>query len=457
MDSGFPRNGVVCIFGTFYDSINFEPGTLNQEPFRMPYNKLAPTADPGTIDRPPAKARKLTVLLCLVIIAAGAMGAVTLIRTAPKAQKRPPQKLAPLVSVRQVYPDTQQVVIEAMGSVVPERDLTLKSRVAGEIVHVHPEFSVGGIIRKGELILQIDDLDYKLIIAQKQRAVADARYALKLELGRQDIARHEWGLLNGSESISEADAELALRKPHLEKAQADLAGAQADQQAAQLQLERTRIYAPFNAIVRSTMVEKGSQVAAQEILATLAGTDEYWIQASVPVDRLQRIEIRDREGRPGAQARIVYRGGAERKGRVVKLLSDLETEGRMARLVISVKDPLGLKGPADGLPAMLIGEYVRVQIQGQQIDSAYRIPRTALRDNAYVWVAGKDDRLEVREVRTIWRDTQTVMLKEGLQPGDRVVYSDLATPVPGMDLKIESREPQPGKPAAAENAQPVKG
>jgi RND family efflux transporter MFP subunit len=423
----------------------------------MPYNKLTPNADPATNDRRPTKTKLLSGLLCLVIVGLGAIGAVTLIRTAPKAQKRPPQKMAPLVSIQKVFPETRRVVIQATGSVVPERDLTLKSRVAGEIVHIHPEFTVGGIIRQGELILQIDDLDYQLIVSQKQRAVADANYALKVELGRQDIARHEWKLLSGSDSVPEADAELALRKPHLEKAQADLAGAQAELQAAQLQLERTRVYAPFNAIVRSTMVEKGSQVAAQETLASLSGTDEYWIQASVPVDRLQRIDIPDRQHQPGAQARIVYQGGAVREGRVVKLLSDLETEGRMARLVISVKDPLGLKKPAHGLPAMLIGEYVRVEIQGQQIDSAFQIPRAALRDNAYVWVAGKDDRLEVREVSTIWRDMQTVLLEKGLQPGDRVVISDLAAPVPGMDLKIETSEPQTVKPAAAQDSQPVKG
>ncbi len=422
----------------------------------MPYNKLTPSADPAN-DRPPVKTRLLTILLCLVVIAGGAIGAVTLIRTAPKSQKRPPQKMAPLVSVQKVYPEPQKVMIQAMGSVVPERDLTLKSRVAGEVVQVHPEFTVGGIIRQGELILQIDDLDYQLIVAQKKSAVADARYALKLELGRQDIAQHEWDLLNGNHSIPDDDAELALRKPHLEKAQADLAGAQAELKAAQLQLERTRIYAPFNAIVRSTLVEKGSQVAAQETLATLAGTDEYWVQASVPVDRLQQIQIPDRRQQTGARAQIIYRGGAVREGRVVKLLSDLETEGRMARLVISVKDPLGLNGPADSLAAMLIGEYVRVQIQGQQIDKAFRIPRTALRDNTYVWVAGKHDRLEVREVRTIWRDAQSVLLEEGLQPGDRVVISDLATPVPGMDLKIENSDPQFIKPATAEDQQPVKG
>jgi RND family efflux transporter MFP subunit len=423
----------------------------------MPKNDKYPTPDPEAGNRPRAGTRKLTAVLSLAIITAGALGAYTFIRTAPKSQKRPPRQLAPLVSVQKVYPGTRQVVIQAMGSVVPERDLTLKSRVAGEIVHLHPEFTEGGIIGKGELILQIDDEDYRLLVAQKQRAVADADYNLKLELGRQDIARHEWDLLNGGKPDPGADADLALRKPHLEKAESDLAGARAELKAAELQMERTRIYAPFNAIVRSTQVEKGSQIAAQETLAALAGTDEYWVQASVPVDRLQWVRFPENHRRAGAAAEIVYQGGARRQGRVKKLLSDLETEGRMARLVIAVTDPLSLKASARGLPAMIIGEYVRVAIQGRKIDGAFRLPRTALRDNAHIWVAGPDDRLEIREVRPIWRDMHTVLLKEGLRPGDRVVVSDLATPVPGMALEVEKGDAPSIKPADAADAEPVEG
>jgi RND family efflux transporter MFP subunit len=423
----------------------------------MPDKNTTPFSDMEPRSRPPAETRRFMVVLCLVILAAGALGAFALVRTAPKSQKRPPQQLAPLVNVRQVYPDTRQVVIQAMGSVVPERDLTLKSRVAGEIVRLHPEFTEGGIIGRGELILQIDDEDYRLLVAQKQRAVADADYNLKLELGRQEIARHEWALLSNGKPDTGADADLALRRPHLEKAQSDLAGARAELRAAQLQLERTRIHAPFNAIVRSTLVEKGSQIAAQETLATLAGTDEYWVQASVPVDRLQWIRIPDDHRRPGAPVEIVYQGGARRQGRVKKLLSDLEAEGRMARLVIAVPDPLILKASDKDRPAMIIGEYVRVNIEGRKIDGAFQLPRAALRDNTHVWVAGKDDRLEIREVQTIWRNTHTVLLKEGLQPGDRVIVSDLATPVPGMALKVENNGPQPIKPADAQTAEPVKG
>lgn len=377
------------------------------------------------------------ILVCLAVISLGAVGYMMLVKSTPKAKKRPPEKITPLVQIQEIFPVTQTVTIKAMGTVVPARELTLRSRVSGEIIEIHPEFTEGGILRKGEQILRIDDLDYQLITAQKQSAVADATYQLKVELGRQDVARREWKLLNGDNPAPEADAELALRKPHLEKARSDLKAANAELAAAQLQLERTRIKVPFNSIIRNTHVERGSQVAVQENLATLVGTDEYWVQVSVPVDRLKWIDIPDSHRHQGAEARVTYHGDAVRTGRVVKMLSDLEAEGRMARLVVSIKDPLGLKAPDRSQPAVLIGEYVRVEIQGSEIKDAFRIPRTALRDDTHIWLADAAGRLEIRNVRTLWRDSETVLVRDGLEPGARLIVSDLAAPVPGMAINVD--------------------
>lgn len=407
--------------------------------------KPSPKAEPDhrSPDNTAGSGRWIIVLLCFAIISLGGIGFLMLVKSTPKAHKRPPVKMVPLVKVQEIFPKTQRVSIQAMGTVVPAKELTLKSRVSGEIVDIHPEFTEGGIIRKGEQIIRIDDLDYKLIAAQKQSAVADADYALKLERGRQDVAKREWKLLNGDNPAPEADAELALRKPHLEKARSDLRAANAELEAARLQLSRTKIAAPFNCIIRTTHVERGSQVAVQESLATLVGTDAYWIQASIPVDRLKWIAIPKNQRYQGAEAKITYQGGAVHTGRVVKLLSDLEAEGRMARLVVSIRDPLGLNSSDNEKPAMLIGEYVRVEIQGSHIEDAFRIPRSALRNNTHIWLVDAADKLKIRKVRTLWRDSQTVLVKDGLEPGARLIVSDLAAPVPGMAVNVDNGAQQP--------------
>jgi len=385
--------------------------------------------------------RMINLFLCLVILGAGIAGASYLNKTAPKAQKRRPPRMDPLVKVEMIQKTDERATVRAMGTVIPALEMVLKSRVPGEIMTTHPEFIEGGILSKGTKILQIDPRDYTLSLAQKKSRVANARYALKLELGYQDVAKREWELLKGDKPPKKMDRELALRKPHLEKARAELEAAKAELKMAELNLSRTTILAPFNAIVRKTMVEIGSQITTQEALAELVGTDEYWIQVSIPVDRLKWITIPTRIGNAGANVRIRFGSGPEsshvRKGKVIKLLGDLEAEGRMARVLVAVKDPLDRKTPNAKRPPLLIGEYVRVEIDGREIRDVYKIPRTALRDNSRIWVTGHDGLLKIRKVVTVWRDTETVLLKDGLKEGEWLIVSDLASPVEGMTVLTE--------------------
>jgi RND family efflux transporter MFP subunit len=382
----------------------------------------------------------LKVVVPLLILGAGIAGASYISNTEPKARKRPPVKTASLVQVETLHQSSERVAVPAMGTVTAARVIALKACVSGKIVALHPEFMEGGFLKQGAQVLQIDPEDYKLAVEEKQSQITNATYELKLELGRQEVAKREWELLNGEKPAKAQDGELALRKPHLEKAEADLAAAQAELTRAKLNLERTLIHAPFNSIVRTKNVDLGSQISANDQLAELVGTDEYWIQVSIPIDRLKWISIPRKNGDSGSEVRILYRSDSEipyeRTGMVIKLLSDLETEGRLARILVSVKDPMNLNTlKAKRLP-LLIGQYVRVEIQGRELENVFRIPRTALRDDGKVWTAGDDGRLYIREVGIVWRDTQTVLVKDGLKDGEGLIVSDLTTPVDGMEVRI---------------------
>lgn len=411
--------------------------------------------------RPPAPKRRwrwaLNLVICLGIIAAGILGANYIKRSAPKAHRRPPAKVVPLVVAEAVSPATHQVLLSAAGTVIPAREVILKSRVAGQVLEINPGFIEGSHIKEGEEILKIDPEDYNLAIARKKSAIANAQYALKLEMGYQDVAKREWQLLKGDKPADKQDIELALRKPHLAKARADLAAARAELKQARLELARTTVKAPFNAFVRSKSVEVGSQVSTQDRLAELVGTDVYWIRVSIPVAQLKWIHLPRAAGDPGSEVRVVYRNGAERRGSVIKLLGDLELEGRMARILVSVDDPLDIKSTANGRPPLLIGEYVRVEIKGELLENVYRIQRSALRDNTSIWLLDKDNRLEIRTVQTLLRGTDTVVLGQGLQKGERLIVSDLAKPVNGMPLRLEQAAPESGRSNVKYRESPNKG
>lgn len=405
-----------------------------------------PSTPPTQPDQPQATAPESrlrwlrTSLICLVIVALGIAGASYIMKTAPRAQKRPPQRTLALVRTQPLAVGTHQVTVTGMGTVIPAREITLKARVGGQIESRHPEFVEGGLIRAGQKVVKIAPEDYALAITTRESAVVDAEYALNVEMGYQDVARREWSLLNPGQPTDDPAAALALRKPHLAKAQSDLVAARAQLEQARLELGRTDVVAPFNAIVREKYVAVGSQITTQDALADLVGTDEYWVQVSLPVDRLAWIRIPRTRAEEGAPVTLLYRGN-RRQGTVIRLLGDLESEGRMARILVSVDDPLGLKAAeSSAVPPLLIGEYVKVEIAGRQLNDVYRIPRSALRDNGTIWVLEPDDTLAILPVDTVWRDADHVLIKDGLAAGQRLIVSDLATPVAGMSLKENADE-----------------
>jgi len=384
--------------------------------------------------RPPRPLRR--IIFCTIIISIGLLAAWYLIQTKPKISKRPVEKLPPLVSVVPLVSQSQTIRIMAMGSVIPSREIVLKTPVAGEIVAISDNFTAGGLLTENTTILQIDPRDYELAMEQKKRAVSDAEYAYKLEQGRQDVARQEWELLYGNMKNDGVESALALRKPHLEKVQADIKAARAELEQAEIDLARTTVTAPFNALVLNKYVDRGAFVAPQEKLADLVGTDEYWVQVSLPLDRLQWVKIPLESGEPGSAAKIYCRQEQVRDGRVIRLIGDLTKEGRMARLLLSVADPLGLSAREDKPQPLIIGEYVRVGIEGEELHNVFRIPRTALRNDREIWIADEDGRLAIRPVRIVWRDEESVLVQDGLQTGELLVVSDLAVPVDGMAVRV---------------------
>ncbi len=382
----------------------------------------------------------LKVVIPAMIIILAAAGAYATVATAPKAKKRKPVAMLPTVETQRIAMQDQRIWVPVMGTVTAARQITLEARVSGEVESVSPTFVPGGYFKQGDEILTISPVDYELALSEVRATVTNAEYSLKVENGYQNVSAREWDLLKGSAKGTDSDAELALRKPHLEKAKADLRAAQAKLKQAQLDLERTRITAPFAAMVEAKSTDIGATISEQEALATLVGTDEFWIQASVPVDRLDWIDIPMGEQAEGAIVRISSGSGARknvREGHVVRLLPSLESEGRMARLLISVKDPLNLKGDP-GVKPLLLGSYVSVQIDGGKLTDVYAVPRTAYRDNGKVWVLTDKGTLEIRSLNPVWRDNDTILFDEGLAAGEMIVTSDISAPLQGMKLRSAS-------------------
>jgi len=400
--------------------------------------------NPSTLGR--VGAFLFRILLPILVLAGGAMLAMTLFKTGPKAKRASPVRQALIVKTETIHFSDHNILVQAMGTVQPAREINLHPRVEGEVIKMSEQLIPGGRVNKNEVILQIDPRDYTLVVRQRASDLALARSQLELELGQQSIAKREYEVLG--EKIAKEDQNLVLRKPQLKSVRAALENAQAALEKAELDLERTTIRSPFNAIIKSREVDLGALVSSATPLATLVGTDAYLVVVSLPVDELKWIRIPGEKTREGSQVRIFNEAAwgeeVSRVGQVIRLTSDLEEQGRMARLLVSIANPLERQGDNPPSP-LLLNSFLRIEIEGEKIKGAAPIDRTFLHEGKYLWILDAENKLDIRPVKIAFRGRDRVLITQGIREGERFITTPLSAPVQGMPLRTSGNISSAGK------------
>jgi len=373
-----------------------------------------------------------------------------LVKTKPQAERKAREEQGTLVEVASVARTQHAIVVHAQGSVMPAEQIVLQPEVGGRIVWRSDNLAPGAIVRAGEPLVRLDASNYQLALRQQEAQVNRAELDLQLEASRKEIAQREWQLLSNPKGTSEARAPnpLAVRDPQMKTAEVSVDAAKSALDSAKLNVSRTGLVAPFNAFVQRAAADRGQLVSPGSQIATLVGIDRCWVQISVPLENLAYIRVPGLNADEGSAANVFQQVGdqrIERKGRVVRLLGDLDPVGRMARVLVEIEDPFNLhvEGPR-GLP-LLIGAFVNVQIEGGVLDAVFEVPRVALRDGDRVYLFGKDARLEPRDLRVVWRTPDSVLVREGLTESDRLITSRLGNAIPGMLLRLASAPKATGK------------
>ena len=394
--------------------------------------------------------------LPLLILIAGMLGARALIASRPPVPRVDREAVPTLVEVITVHTQDERAALQAYGTVRAHRELTLFPRVEGYVIAQHDDLIDGGLVRAGEVLLKIDPQDYRLAADTERGNLARAEFELQVEQGNQVVAHQEWDLLEPSIETSEMGRLLALRQPHLKEKRAAVDAAKSRLAQAELNLTRTVVSAPCNALVLKETVEIGQLVNARSAVATLVCTDAFRVEVSVPLNELGWVEFPNAAGpqpsehlpdavTKGSAVRIMRDLGSGESvqwtGWVEHLLGDVTENGRMARVLVLVPDPLGLKPSDEPRSSLLLGEYVRVEILGPTLPQTIVLPRSSLREEERVWVYNAQGELEIRQVEVTLRRRDSVLIQAGLADGDRVVTSTLPAALPGMRLQAVEAEP----------------
>ncbi|MDX1671823.1 MAG: efflux RND transporter periplasmic adaptor subunit [Balneolaceae bacterium] len=383
---------------------------------------------------------KKTLLICLGILIAGGAVTALIFYSEPTASRTGATKeTAMLVDITSVERGNFRPTVRVMGTVEPDQDILLSPRVSGQVIDRSDHFTPGDFVNKGDTLLQIDPSDYQNGLEQRRSELRQALSDFQIEMGRRDAALREYEIYG--DTLSEERESLVLRKPQLEAARAAVQSAQAAVEQAELNLRRTTITAPFNAHILTRNVNVGSQVAPGDNLGRLVGLDTYWISATVPLSKVRWLRFPEQGSGQGSAVRIRNRTAWEeneyRTGSLYKLVGTLENQTRMARVLITVPDPLAHQPENADKPPLMIGSFVELRIDGRELENVVRLNRDYIRKDNTVWVMD-GGKLDIRDVNIRFQDAQYAYINEGLDENDRVVTTSLATVTEGAPLRLES-------------------
>ncbi|MCP5178757.1 MAG: efflux RND transporter periplasmic adaptor subunit [Pseudomonadales bacterium] len=369
-----------------------------------------------------------------VVIAMSVLAAAGIMATAPQITPSVPETIPTTVRVMTVAPKPLQLKVRAQGTVLPNTESELISEVPGRVEWIAPAMQSGGYFQAGEVLLRLEDKDAR---TARERASA----ALARADAEQQHARYEYERISSlaqQKLISQSQLENTVRMLRVAEAARQEAAASLEQ--SRRDLARTEIRAPFTGLVRRKGVDVGQFVSRGTPMATLYASDA--VEVRLPIaDRqlaylnlpLEHLGDLPESERPKVTLKAEFAGRKlEWEGAIVRTDAQIDLSSRMVYLIARVNNQ-------PGVAPLTVGLFVDAVIEGLTVDNTYSLPRSALRDGNRLLMVDADDTLRYRSVEPFRLFEDQVVLKDGLNAGDRVCISPMLTVVEGTHVNpVES-------------------
>jgi RND family efflux transporter MFP subunit len=375
------------------------------------------------------------ILLPLAII----VGAVLLSSIMFKLKPAPAVLESPEISVAVktlvLEKTATQLTIKSQGTVLPRTRSALISEVSGAVLEVSPQFVVGGVFQAGDLLMQLDPTDYQVALQRAQARLISMNAQLSFERARSAQAEKEWAMTG--RPATEAPL-LALRKPYLAEAQANVLQAEAEVKQAQQKLDKTSIRAPYAGMVAEKSADIGQFVTLGSKLGEIFAIDYAEVRLPMTKRDISKMDFAVMAGgqsRPAVTLRASV-GGAEMEWNALLVRSEgvVDQRNRAQYLVAQIVDPYNIQQRSDK-PPLLMGSFVRASIAGKKLDKIFAVPRHALLEGDNVAVVDADNRLRLKKVEKVFGDDQFYYITNGLEEGVEIIVSAVGIAIDGMRVK----------------------
>lgn len=319
------------------------------------------------------------------------------------------------------------VEIKAIGTVVPVHTVNVQSQVSGVLQQIY--FKEGQVVKKGQLLAQIDPTPFAVALAQAEGT--QQQNLAQLSNAETELARYQ--LLFKQDSIAKQQVEQQQALVNQLKGQTQFNRAQVD--AAKLQLSYTKIYSPIDGRVGFKQKDTGNLIQANEStgLVTITQVHPVYVQFAVAENHLTGL----RESlKSGQQVKVSAWDKAEQKQLAVGHVQALDNQ------IDASTGTLKLKAVFDNRDDSLFpNQFVNVRLSLQTIQNAVSIPSDAVQHGAkgtYVYVINKDNKAEVKLLKLGLSSNGQIEILEGLDGTEKVVLEGIDRLSEGKEVQIIS-------------------
>lgn len=331
------------------------------------------------------------------------------------------------------------------GTIRARRRAKLSPGTSGTVLEVLVER--GGRVAKGDLILRMDDTTQKAALELALRAldVAEAMHArscIGAERAERELKRNSElaDTIVSKDLIDRLDSVYRLARAECDVAASEVEHARAAVDAARAELEKTRLYAPFDAIIGEKTVEVGEWVtpsvpllAAPDLFDAIDPSSLY---VSAPMDEVDAEKLA-----VGQRVRVTIDPFPDQAfdghvARVAPYVLDLEKQNRTLEVEVELEDQ-------EFSRTLLPGTSADVEVILEVKEGVLRIPTSALLEGSRVLVV-EDGMLVERTVVIGIKNWDWAEITSGLSGGDRIVTSlDQEDVKAGARVVVETAEATP--------------
>ena len=385
--------------------------------------------------------RKFLALFISVVVLGSAIGVTWyLMRTPPQIARVTVDPPALLVEVAVAKREPITFFVKSQGTVSPRTRTSLKTEVSGQIIEVSDSFVAGGFFASDDMLVRIDPRNYQTSVKRATASVTKAWNQVQLHSALANSELEQWEQLQGREQNGSSNLNWSLRKPQsrlLAESQADLALARAELEKANGDLERTIIRAPYDGMISQKRADVGQYVNAGADLAETFAVDFAEVRLPVTQADLEYLQLpRSNGGKPIPAILETELGGRLHKwnANVVRTEGIFDTQSRVLYLVAQITDPYDMS--ASGQEILRIGAFVSAKVQGIDAGELFVIPRYSIQRGEILWVVDENMQMFPRKLSIVRSDDQFSYVDRGLEDGEQYCLTPIDQPLPGMRVRI---------------------